>query len=41
LAHEKLAAVVKAQCLGCRGVVADEAFGCDMGFLDGVAGLGL
>src|SRR5712692_4773247 len=41
LAQEMLAAVVKTQGLRCRWVVADEAFGCDTGFLDGVAGLGL
>jgi SRSO17 transposase len=41
LAQEMLAAVVKTQCLRCRGVVADEACGNDPGFLDGVAGLGL
>ena len=41
LAQEMLAAVVKPQCLRCRWVVADEAFGCDTGFLDGVVGLGL
>jgi SRSO17 transposase len=34
------AAVVKSPCLGCRGVVADEACGHDTGVLDGVAGLG-
>jgi SRSO17 transposase len=36
-----LAAVVKSQTLRCRWVVADEAFGGNPGFLDGVAGLGL
>ena len=36
-----LAAVVQTQTLRCRWVVADEAFGCDTGFLEGVAGLGL
>jgi SRSO17 transposase len=41
LAQEMIAAVVKSQCLRCRWVVADEAFGNDTGFLDGVAGLGL
>jgi SRSO17 transposase len=41
LAQEMLAAVVKTQGLRGRWVVADEAFGCDTGFLDGVAGLGL
>jgi SRSO17 transposase len=41
LAQEMLAAVVKAQTLRCRWVVADEACGCDTGFLEGVAGLGL
>jgi SRSO17 transposase len=41
LAQEMLAAVVKTPCLRCRWVVADEAFGCDTGFLEGVAGLGL
>ncbi len=35
------AAVVKSQTLRCRWVVADEAFGGNPGFLDGVAGLGL
>ena len=41
LAQDMLAAVVQAQTLRCRWVVADEAFGCDTGFLEGVAGLGL
>jgi len=41
LAQEMLAAVVKSQTLRCRWVVADEAFGGNPGFLDGVAGLGL
>lgn len=41
LAQEMLAAVVKAQSLRCRWVVADEAFGGNPSFLDGVAGLGL
>jgi SRSO17 transposase len=41
LAQEILAAIVQTQSLRCRWVVADEAFGCDPGFLDGVAGLGL
>lgn len=41
LAQEMLAAVVKSQALRCRWVVADEAFGDNPGFLDGVAGLGL
>jgi SRSO17 transposase len=41
LAQDMLAAVVKAQTLRCRWVVADEAFGCDTGFLEGVVGLGL
>jgi SRSO17 transposase len=41
LAQEMLAAIVKSQCLRCRWVVADEAFGNDTRFLDGVAGLGL
>ena len=41
LAEEMLAAVVKSQSLRCRWVVADEAFGCDPDFLDGVARLGL
>jgi SRSO17 transposase len=41
LAQEMLAAIVQAKCLRCRWVVADEAFGCDPGFLEGVAGLGL
>jgi SRSO17 transposase len=36
-----LAAVVEAQSLRCRWVVADEAFGGNPSFLDGVAGLGL
>ncbi len=41
LAQDMLAAVVQAQTLRCRWVVADEAFGGNPGFLDGVAGLGL
>lgn len=41
LAQEMLAAVVKAQSLRCRWVVADEAFGGNPSFLEGVAGLGL
>ena len=41
LAQAMLAAVVKSQALRCRWVVADEAFGDNPGFLDGVAGLGL
>src|SRR5713226_4017246 len=41
LAQEMLAAVVQTQALRCRWVVADEAFGGNPGFLDGVAGLGL
>ncbi|HEY5867146.1 MAG TPA: IS701 family transposase [Candidatus Tectomicrobia bacterium] len=41
LAQEMLAAVVQSQVLRCRWVVADEAFGGNPGFLDGVAGLGL
>ena len=41
LAQERLAAVVKSQALRGRWVVADEAFGGNPGFLDGVAGLGL
>jgi SRSO17 transposase len=41
LAQEMLAAVVKSQALRCRWVVADEAFGGNPAFLDGVAGLGL
>jgi SRSO17 transposase len=41
LAQEMLAAVVKSQALRCRWVVADEAFGGNPGFLDGVTGLGL
>lgn len=41
LGQEMLAAVVKAQSLRCRWVVADEAFGGNPSFLDGVAGLGL
>ena len=41
LAQAMLAAMVKSQALRCRWVVADEAFGGNPGFLDGVAGLGL
>jgi SRSO17 transposase len=41
LAQEMLAAVVQSQALRCRWVVADEAFGGNPGFLEGVAGLGL
>ena len=41
LAQEMLAAVVQSQVLRCRWVVADEAFGGNPGFLEGVAGLGL
>src|SRR2546425_2401761 len=41
LAQEMLAAVVQSQTLRCRWVVADEAFGGNPGFLDGVAALGL
>jgi SRSO17 transposase len=41
LAQEMIAAVVKAQTLRCRWVVADEAFGGNPDFLDGVAGLSL
>lgn len=41
LAQEMLTAVVKSQALRCRWVVADEAFGNNPSFLDGVAGLGL
>src|SRR3989440_6627714 len=41
LAQEMLAAVVQSQVLRCRWVVADEAFGDNPSFLDGVAGLGL
>ena len=41
LAQEMIAAVVESQALRCRWVVADEAFGGNPGFLDGVAGLGL
>src|SRR6266568_5337525 len=41
LAQEMIAAVVKSQALRCRWVVADEAFGGNPAFLDGVAGLGL
>ncbi len=41
LAQAMLAAVVKSQALRCRWVVADEAFGGNPGFLDGVTGLGL
>jgi SRSO17 transposase len=37
LAQEMLTAVVKSQALRCRWVVADEAFGNNPGFLDGVA----
>jgi SRSO17 transposase len=40
LAQEMLAAVRKSQALRCRWVVADEAFGGNPGFLDGVAELG-
>ena len=40
LAQEMLAAVVQSQALRCRWVVADEAFGGNPAFLDGVAGLG-
>ena len=40
LAQEMLAAVVKAQSLRCRWVVADEAFGGNPAFLEGVAALG-
>jgi len=40
-AQEMLAAVVKTQRLRCRWVVADEAFGDNPSFLEGVAGLGL
>jgi SRSO17 transposase len=36
-----IAVLVQTQSLRCRWVVADEAFGCDPGFLEGVAGLGL
>ena len=38
---QAMLAVVKSQALRCRWVVADEAFGGNPGFLDGVAGLGL
>jgi SRSO17 transposase len=41
LAQEMLAAVVQSQALRCRWVVADEAFGGNPAFLEGVAGLGL
>ena len=41
LAQEMLAAVLKAQTLRCRWVVADEAFGGNPSFVDGVEGLGL
>jgi len=41
LAQEMLAAVVQSQALRCRWVVADEAFGGNPGFLEGVAGRGL
>jgi SRSO17 transposase len=41
LAQEMLAAVVQTQRLRCRWVVADEAFGDNPSFLEGVAGLGL
>ena len=41
LAQEMIAAVVQSQALRCRWVVADEAFGNNPGFLDGVAELGL
>jgi SRSO17 transposase len=41
LAEEMLTAIVKTRSLRCRWVVADEAFGDNPGFLDGVAGLGL
>src|SRR5438132_3053235 len=41
LAQEMIAAVGKSQALRCRWVVADEAFGGNPGFLDGVTGLGL
>jgi len=41
LALEMITAVVKSQALRCRWVVADEAFGNNPSFLDGVAGLGL
>lgn len=40
LAREMLAAVVKSQALRCRWVVADEAFGGNPEFLDGVSELG-
>src|SRR6266571_2641621 len=41
LAQEMITTVVQSQALRCRWVVADEAFGGNPGFLDGVAGLGL
>jgi SRSO17 transposase len=40
LAQERLAAIMQTRSLRCRWVVADEALGCDPGFLEGVAGLG-
>jgi SRSO17 transposase len=41
LAQEMLAAVVQSHALRCQWVVADEAFGGNPTFLDGVVGLGL
>jgi SRSO17 transposase len=41
LAQEIVAAIVQTQSLRCRWVVADEAFGGNPGFLEGMAGLGL
>ncbi len=41
LAREMLAAVVKSQALRCRWVVADEAFGGNPEFVDGVSEVGL
>jgi SRSO17 transposase len=41
LAQEMLAAVVQSHALRCQWMVADEAFGGNPAFLDGVAGLGL
>jgi SRSO17 transposase len=41
LAQEMVTALVQTQVLRCRWVVADEAFGGNPGFLEGMAGLGL
>jgi SRSO17 transposase len=41
LAQEMVAAIVQTQSLRCRWVVADEAFGGNPGFLEGMAELGL